>query len=704
MRRSCSVPVFAFTLFALLSAGAIQASEDRTPWNRLVVPIEDAPDLNLGYQNGAWRPFSTVRNRGLETRGTVTAERTPNGYRLQVDNPVWSRPGGSRRDFTAQVDLIRAEDGFRAAYRVAGHFGEREGESLAAILPPWPMPVADWRPVRPNEHPRLFFRRDDIPELRRRAQTEAGQAMVARLRELLGNNGEALPTVFNEHPPSRYGARGIDRLPIGAYTTWHGTGYGYLFVLTGDRRYAQLAREAVELAFEGKLDRDERYNWVNVGGEIRVGPVVAAIALAYDLAFDGWDPAFRQEVARRILAYESPQATTDRTMRLDTIIRNPRHHPANNHWGSQVGGAGVALLAIRGDDGVDHALVDEYLEIIRYHARLQLEEGYGGGGWHSEGTHPGRIPATTGFMEFMRASRVADGWDYLPHSDSARWMVMRWAMEIVPRGGRTWVPHRGDYGDDHLYGRGQMISHGGEFSHGFGVVEREDRQALRWVWDHFVSAGEHHFPFDTGMYPHRAVHALISWPIDEPAVNPGETLPRVLIDREKNYAVFRERWQDGGDAVVTALFGHADHRGFKHESGGPVRVWARGHRVNFQPGFRGARIETVHAREGEGSAVITAREGDARSSLAVDMSGDSGAVVLVALAGGRAAPRDDVTQERNGVWHVERSLEAGGIRWNILAIAEGQAPEISVDGDTVRAGGQTLRLEDGRIRVASWER
>ncbi|MGQ9915091.1 MAG: hypothetical protein ACUVQQ_12175 [Thermogutta sp.] len=60
----------------------------------------------------------------------------------------------------------------------------------------WPAPVEGFVEPLPGEHPRLFLRKADVPELRRRAtQTTEGRAIVARLRELLGNHGETLPSV-----------------------------------------------------------------------------------------------------------------------------------------------------------------------------------------------------------------------------------------------------------------------------------------------------------------------------------------------------------------------------------------------------------------------------------------------------------------------------------------------------------------------------
>src|SRR5689334_2313150 len=63
---------------------------------------------------------------------------------------------------------------------------------------PWPAPVPRFVAPAAGEHPRLFFRKSELPEIRRRAQTPEGQAIVKRLRVLLnGSDGESMPTIFN---------------------------------------------------------------------------------------------------------------------------------------------------------------------------------------------------------------------------------------------------------------------------------------------------------------------------------------------------------------------------------------------------------------------------------------------------------------------------------------------------------------------------
>jgi hypothetical protein len=41
----------------------------------------------------------------------------------------------------------------------------------AADEAPWPAPVTGYVPVQPGEHPRLLFRKGDLPAIRERART-----------------------------------------------------------------------------------------------------------------------------------------------------------------------------------------------------------------------------------------------------------------------------------------------------------------------------------------------------------------------------------------------------------------------------------------------------------------------------------------------------------------------------------------------------
>ena len=132
--------------------------------------------------------------------------------------------------------------------------------SCSAFASNWPADVKNFTPPAKGEHPRLLFRKADVPDLKKKAETEVGKAMIARLKYLLGG-GEAMPKQFNPNPPLNIGPKGPGTLKPGAFTVNHAAGFGLLFQLTGEKKYADLGRQCLEVVFKGQVDRDERYSW-----------------------------------------------------------------------------------------------------------------------------------------------------------------------------------------------------------------------------------------------------------------------------------------------------------------------------------------------------------------------------------------------------------------------------------------------------------
>ena len=140
----------------------------------------------------------------------------------------------------------------------------------------WPSDVPGFVKPAPGEHPRLLFRKADVPALRKKAETPEGRAIIARLRHLLDGNGETFPENVSPatkgYPgPGKY--QGLYISEQGYLTIGHAAGYGLLYQLTGDKKYADLGRRAFEKYMEGVRDVDSRYSFVGPNGELRAGPV-----------------------------------------------------------------------------------------------------------------------------------------------------------------------------------------------------------------------------------------------------------------------------------------------------------------------------------------------------------------------------------------------------------------------------------------------
>jgi hypothetical protein len=558
---------------------------------------------------------------------------------------------------------------------------------------PWWVPTQGHEPLQPGEHPRLLFRRKDVAGLRQKAQTPEGKAIVARLRALLGG-GEALPTTFNPTPPHNNDKS--PKLPIGTFTTWHGAGYGMLYQLSGERKYADLARKAVQLAFDGKVDRDNRYAWISPGTGLRAGSVLTAIALAYDLCYDAWPDDFRRKVALEIQDYHKKDPDGGTTITLTYLAGRTGYPPSSNHYGAHMGAA-AAVLGILGDPGTDTELLQQRLAELERNLPRILSQGFGDRGWYSEGPHPARVSSNCGLQEVLMALRSAAGRDYVRARPNAQWITLRWIMEVVPVGGRPHFPSRGVYGTEQFDGSGQ--SHSGDIAYGFGTIDEKYKPALLWVYKHFIEPDRANYGANT--YPHRAIAALVNWPVGVEPANPAEVMPKAVADTIHGYFVSRNRWQDDKDIVITNLLNIGPEGYHRVKDAGTIRLWGLGVRAQWKTGLGGA-TPVYYKAEDDGSSVLSVVSRGEISSLAVDLSGASGSpAMLVGTGAAFAKTSHGPPGKKGGASTHLAEAKAGGRSFAILSLQDGPAPRPAARGDAVTLGGQTIRFDGTKLILGS---
>lgn len=540
---------------------------------------------------------------------------------------------------------------------------------------PWPAPVPNFKPVEPGEHPRLLFRKSDIPALRDKAKTPEGQAIIRRLRLLLnGSDGESMP--------SKFGAKGLVNqdgsgpfaaAPPGMYTMSHPAGYGLLYVLTGDRKYADLGKESMEKALEGYRDRDQRYSFRAAYGALRAGPSLGWTALGYDLCHDGWDEAFRRKVADAIQNYNE-----GKWMSLEELTRGARQHPGSNHWGMQVGGAALALLAIMNDPGVDMKKIQPLLEASQASMITNMTRGFGDGGFFAEGDGTGSMSSHIVFLPALQAWKTAAGKDFYAPRPNAQWMALKWFFLTVPRGESLEFPKRGGY-PQNIWDR-DGLSGGGYCSIGFGVATEEQKAAILWFYRHHLKSLDEKAlsPLDTlSPYPHHAILSFVNWPVGAKERNPGEVLAHAYRDTKWGFYAWRNRWQDGDDVVISILTRTAKGN-MLAKAENTLTIFAQGKQRSWgriQGGFAG---DWKPAKDG--STVLKTGDG---SCLAIDFSRASGADAMLVMTG-PGAPADNTAL-------------AGDTRFSFLFLGKGDQPKPQVDSNVIRIGKQTVRFEGGLI-------
>lgn len=562
---------------------------------------------------------------------------------------------------------------------------------------PWPRPVAGFVAPAPGEHPRLFLRRADLERVRARARSDQGRALLDRLRELLGGDKHLTPVV-NTFSTVNTGAKGPGQLPIGAFTVFHPVGFATLYLATGEARYADLARASVERLRAGVPDRDERYGFVRCGGGLRVGMAFMAIAIAYDLCYDAWEPAYREEIATLLLTHGTEVNVSEgggKQVTLRDLAFSPRLHPHSNHWGKQVGPALVTALALRGDPGVDGEAVDAIIAKAKEQVLRSFDYGHGTNGHFNEGHHCGRM-THHGIMPAILALRSAAGEDWATGNGNVEWATTRWIYEIVRQDGRLACWMRDRYARD-TYTR-DMI-HGGEFALGFGLMPAAHRAPVKWFYEQVVRAGKE-ADYDLVVYPHHALFALLSWPFELAPVDPDEALPHHWWDRKSGYVLLRNRWQDGNDIVVSTHTGSRWGFGGTGQ-GGEVRFLGLGLKGRFPGGFYRSSLSHLHAAK-DGSGTISAIR--INTHLAVDMSGRSGAALLLTMRGrgsGGHTWKGFGNHKAGTVSSRVTVLGSGADEWWVLTLADGDHPRPELISATeIRVGNQTVSFNGRHLVLA----
>jgi hypothetical protein len=566
----------------------------------------------------------------------------------------------------------------------------------------WPAPVPDFVAPAAGEHPRLLFRKGDVPVLRKKAETPVGKAMVARLKYLLGG-GEAMPVEFNLNPPVNIGAKGPSQLKPGAFTVNHAAGFGLLYQLTGETKYADLARQCLDKVFAGQVDRDERYSWKAPGTGFRVSGVHQGVAIAYDLCYDAWPDDFREKVVKEIQTNAPGALQANGNLTLEFLASGGKYPPASNHYGAYLAGPGFAALAIRGDAGADNVRLDKLLTTVDASMKTLFTSGFGDGGWFGEGAGSDKTAIFPGVAGLMAAMRTAAGKDWCEGAPNGRMALLTRALELVGTPDAVRRPERGNYAfgttfwpngtRDMFRDRGGW-SADGLFAIGIGALPDRYRPGMAWIYENYVEpdiAPEARI-YEARIDPLHAVYALVNWPIDTPSANPSATFPLAVHDSLHGYVLCRNGYKDGNDILVTGL-ARRGPTGY-HKVLAPQRldIWGLGLRASLGDLKKGT---TSHWQPGaDGSACFTI----GGIPWAVDYSRASGADAVIVNVGGpqgKEAAKGDAKA-------VPVTLTAGGLTYNLLILAEGAVPEAKVDGDKIVIGGQTIACDGKAITLGTF--
>lgn len=659
----------------------------------LIVGCEDGKGVAGMWAGvmGSATPFpieaDTVRYGSHSLRGkcsypSKTLDGEDANYVVEFDCSILSDLLAGR--YTATISVA----GRPAVVKRGGFEGKRSaGINMPAFDPrPWWSPAKNFKEVQAGEHPRLLFRESDLPMLRKRAKTPEGKAILAHLRLTLdGKNGDTMPVAYNPEvgPVNEDGGGPFPaKAPMGSFTIGHVAGYGLLYQVTGEKKYADLGKQCFEKAMAGYRDVDRRYSFQGPENPFRGGTALAWMAVGFDLCYDGWDTATRKRAAEAIGDYKGILRIGQPPVTLENLVRGTMP-PFSNHYGPMVGGGAMALLAVVKEPGVDQARIKKLLGAAESSMRRNLTEGFGDGGFFAEGDGTGSMSSQLSFLSALQAWRSVLGRDYINvERPNARMLTLKWIYLTVVRGGKPdFWPVRGAYGHN-VWARGGL-SGAGYFAIGIANVTDEQRAAMKWYYNKFLLAPdtEAGVPYDTvGRYPHFSVCSFINWPFEMKERNPAEVLPLCYRDSIKGFYAWRNRWQDENDIVISTLLSQT--QGYmKARADGGLSIAAFGKKISWGR-IRGGTKYWWSSPRGHAS-VLTVDDG---TTTGIDFTRAGGVDALLVTTS---------IVEGN---QVDQQMKLGNTTLYFLFLtADGKKPTVSVKDDKAVIGKQTVTLNDGNI-------
>jgi hypothetical protein len=234
---------------------------------------------------------------GIVTESTVSNEAINLSLLVAVSSDPWVK--GGRAGY--QVTLNRTGPGaFVGCYTGTFRGVSVTGWARAAVTPAAPMVG---KPFELGEHPRLLFRKTDLPALKAKAETPFGQAALAQMDGVIGS--------------------------------------ALKYQLTGDKKYATDIIPEVE----------KRIADTGIGDKIVRGRVLGwrfeQIALAYDLCYDAWPADSRRKVENLVTGPQGWRAFN----KTWTFQQEVSWEPTGYYPGPIRYGPALAALAIYGEKG-----------------------------------------------------------------------------------------------------------------------------------------------------------------------------------------------------------------------------------------------------------------------------------------------------------------------------------------------------------------
>lgn len=474
------------------------------------------------------------------------------------------------------VTLQQVGNRYEGTYRGAFEAIKLSGKAVAELRSPFPaLPPAGFAVPLPGEHPRLIFRKASWEEIRRRAETSWGHAVITVLRRQLTVAPENLGETSSN-------------------AAYHASGQAFLYQILGDKAAMDAARSSVEQLIQTPPSR--------TGPLDTYADRLLGLALAYDFAYDTWDAAFRQNVAH----YIEETASQVLTGSEPGVTAGP-----GTHWISRTrSSAGIALLAIQGDSpstssGARMLALCERA-VVRYLAYGMGDKGFGaeGDSYHARSMEM--------LYPFVHALRVATGREMAVSGpgDPLNFGLPLYVQRSFEVGGKPTF---------HCFGSGGGTARETPrslFALGMASVKPAHIAAIRDFIDHYDG------PIGLISAPHHAAYALALYP-EEIVRRPASVLlPSFLQDTRQGFFVFRSE-----DFVATLYAKAAASYGTNLPEAGTFRLHGLGTDWAVRASLGERERENVvlvnsplNRAEGNGRVLFAEGRPDGSGAVSLDLS------------------------------------------------------------------------------------
>jgi len=307
------------------------------------------------------------------------------------------------------------------------------------------------------------------------------------------------------------------------------------YLLTGTRRYAQIAYDAL-YAIHHDPDPDGRRPESSYG--LARAMTGVGFAIAYDWAYDGWTAEQRAYVRQKI------------ETALDAW---PSYHHANletDHKGSNW------VAVCRGGELVMMLAAYEEEDRSQRYRRLKqwllqhMETAYGPSGWSQEGIRYISYAGQFLLPAIYAAQSVGDT-DFDAALASIQWYRLQMAVGAFTPGRRHLMS-----GVDNRSGADDQ----GWTSLLLNAVPDAHRPYYTFFYDRFTGVRAPNPPAEK-YDPYRAgtTWALLYYPEDVAPEDPTGALSHTLFDAEKGMHYFRNRWADADDILISMAGDYTHH-------------------------------------------------------------------------------------------------------------------------------------------------